>query len=133
MRSAGGLAGRLDAHRHDRAHADQLTVARFEPLGVERFIASTKPPEHRRRILVREFNRVRGAGDELDADLKRHAREANDRGRCLLSVRSSYVAGAVHGVGAPAEVRPPPQHDPSTSSALGGKATRRRGRWARPR
>ena len=70
LRSA---AGGLDVHRHDRAHADQLTIARIDPFGVERFCAVVEPAENFRRVVVREFDPVRVAVDERDSDCEGHA------------------------------------------------------------
>ena len=86
-------AGGLDVHRHDRTHADQFAVARVDPIGVERFCTIAKPPEHFRRVVVREFDPVRVAVDELDSDCERHASEASRTPRRLLyrSARSGLV------------------------------------------
>jgi excisionase family DNA binding protein len=76
LRSA---AGGLDVHRHDRAHADQLALARVDPFGVERFCAVAEASENFRWVVVREFDPVRVAVDELDSDREGHASEASRR------------------------------------------------------
>lgn len=74
LRSA---AGGLDVHRHDRAHADELAIARVNPFRVERFCAVAEPSEDLRRVFVREFDPVRVAVDELGSDCEGHASEAS--------------------------------------------------------
>ena len=79
LRSA---AAGLDVHRHDRAHADQLTIARLDPIGVERFCAVPEPSENFRWVIVREFDPVRVAVDELGSDCEGHASEASRTPSC---------------------------------------------------
>lgn len=61
-------AGRLDVHRHDGTHADELATPRFDPIGVERFCAFVEPAEDFRRVVVRKLDPMRVPVDELDSD-----------------------------------------------------------------
>jgi excisionase family DNA binding protein len=103
LRSA---AGGLDVHRHDRAHADQLALARVDPFGVERFCAVAEASENFRWVVVREFDPVRVAVDELDSDREGHAPEANRSARRLCrSARLRWGALLVESLGqAPAVI-----------------------------
>ena len=76
--------GRLDVHRHDRTHADEFAVARVDPIGVKRLCAITEPFEHFRRVVVREFDPVRVAVDELDSDSEGHASGGYSIGAALV-------------------------------------------------
>ena len=76
-------ASGFDVQRNDRAHAYQLTVRGVDPLGVERFCAIVQPSENFHRVVVRDFDPVRVAVDELDPDREGHAREGNRSARRL--------------------------------------------------
>src|SRR5829696_4035092 len=80
LRSA---AGGLDVHRHDRAHAHHLAIGRIDPFGVEGFCAVVEPSENFSWVVVRKFNPVRVAVDELDSDCEGHAPEASRTPRRL--------------------------------------------------
>jgi hypothetical protein len=99
-------AGGLDVQRNDRAHAYQLTIGRVDPFGVERFCALVEPSDNFRGIVVRNFNAVRVAVDELDSDREGHAPEANRSARRLCrSARLRWGALLVESLGqAPAVI-----------------------------